>query len=1151
MKKSNKTSKSRKREQSSLSRVLASSKYASKVHKYFFEKLEPFEIRASVPRLVRHQHFKRAILLTRERIADRYLSQTPDASIKKNLSWCLGVLEVHKEQVSYYLEKEKSVEACLLKGDVVGALESLDSIDDKCGLSMWSIGIRGSLLSYAGRQSDKQDFLQEIFKEAGDNRFFKNITTLISNRFEAGDILSAESDFSEQKIKRTYSGSILHFLMYKLLPMSVDFKYNFEEILNFEKNTTAIDIYICVVDAVIYSAAKRSDDLDDKECASLLAALLKMFDGSVLRGLGGYYGLDVEWTVDELDYRLLDSYTCGNYEAVAALAEVPHLLQRFTNFSLVARSACRSPVQAPGLIGELLTWTSSVVSKDENYADATTKLSAMVHAFATLPWFRNLHFLNVRETKHITSSADKAIEAVSVVISEVNSPAKITYFQGGVREKYRNALSENVGDSPVFNLFNFMLDSSATEGCLPPALDYARKEKYLAIKALKNREYKCAIRKLQVLMSSKDRLISNDACKLIIPAYLSVGDIEAAITTYVDVVSVNPSLLNGMNSSSVSKACESITAGNKSISVPVALSLHSRFVDDEFNAALKYSFERFVVNNGCSNPVELFDTCVSESPYFNYFMEYVCTPEVMKLYLFFNTVKEIEACRIEICKRLIERSCSIESMRFEVKERTRKLVILDATKHVENSRIYSDTSGFVTSNDFRQLYERYLKLRLNDYSSTNDEVYLSHFLETMKGGEDIILNAHVIHVQDLALNEKNLAFLKLIKLIRDDFAFGPKGFSGYLGTRIKHGHFPTTLRKCAADEGLISPKTSTTGSYKKNKYWIDQYGFLPPASQVDFDKVLADFSSRFDELINSANDDWLKIKIIDQDLAGFRKEMLEDEAKFNYSISYFESYILQSRLSDTSSYNDFVKLITEWLWARTENNLSRVRSKIADYLREKLYRLLDQLESESLAVVKDQNRLAIFNDSVGRARAKLTSSIDTIISWFSRSQGLSVDHFDSDIAVEIARLSAGAEINYKDTTGVQFQGGVLTYMVDILYVLLDNCVTKSNLSKEALMVNGSLRKENDTAVLVVENNCFPVSDFLQANANLNFYRENYGKEQVMIKASQGVGKTGVFKIWKALSKDLDLDHSIEFGYSSPTSFRVTLNINNISKVIHS
>lgn len=1151
MKKSNKTSKPRKREQSSLSRVLASSKYGLNVQKYFFERLEPFEIRASVPKLVRHQHFKRAILLTRERISDRYLPQTPDAAIKKNLSWCLGVLEVHKEEVSYYLGQEKIVEACLLKGDVGGALESLDSIDDRCGLSMWSIGMRGSLLSYAGRQSDKQDFLQEIFKEAGDNRFFKSITTLIANRYEAGDILSAESDFSEQKIKRTYSGSVLHFLMYKLLPMSVDFKYSFEEILNLEKNTTPVDIFICVVDAVIYSAAKRSDDLDDKDCAFVLAALLKMFDSPVLKGLGGYYGVDAEWTVDELDYQLLDSYTCGDYQAVAALAEVPHLLQRFTNFSLVARSACRYPVEVPGLIGNLLTWTSSVVSKDEHYADATSKLSAMVHAFATLPWFRNLHFLNVRETKHITSSADKAIESVSVVISEVNSPAKITHFQGAVREEYRNALSKDVGDSPVFNLFNFMLDASATESCLPPSLDYARKEKYLAIKALKSGEYKSAIEKLQTLMNSKDRLISNDACKLIIPAYLSMGDIDAAITTYVDVAYVNPNLLNGMDSSSVCKACESITTENKSISVPVALSFHSRFVDDEFNAALKYSFERFVVNNGCNNPVELFDTSVSESPYFNYFMEYVCTPEVMKLYLFFNTVKEIEACRIEICKRLIERGWSVESMRFEVKERTRKLVILDATKHVENSRIYSDTSGFATSNEFRQLYERYSKLRLNDYSATNDEAYLSRFLETMKGDEDIILNAHVIHVQDLALNEKNLAFLKLIKLIRDDFAFGPKGLSGYLGTRIKHGHFPTTLRKCAADEGLMSPKTSTTGSYKKNKYWVDQYDFLSPASQGDFDKVLADFSSKFDGLINGANNDWLKIKIIDQDLAGFRKEMLEDEAKFNYSISYFESYILQSRLSDTSSYNDFVKLVTEWLWARTENNLSRVRSKIADHLREKLYRLLDQLESESLAVVKDQNRLAVFNDSVGRARAKLTSSIDTIISWFSRSQGLSVDHFDSDIAVEIARLSAGAEINYKDTTGVQFQGGVLTYMVDILYVLLDNCVTKSNLSKEALMINGSLRKENDTAILIVENNCYPVSDLLQANANLSFYRENYGKEQVMIKASQGVGKTGVFKIWKALSKDLDLDHSIEFGYSSPTSFRVTLSINNISKVIHS
>lgn len=1142
--------KTKKKEQSGLSRVLASSRHGETVRRNFFSKLEPREIRDSVSKISKHHHFISSIQLAKTNFSDAYVRLTPDADLGKNIAWCLALLEIHAADIQQFLIREQEIEWCLLNDDTEQSIKLLDQIDAICGISLWSIGLRGSILSHSGRHAEKQEFLQRLNQASGANSFFKCIAALTANKYEAGDILSVESDFSEQKIKRTYTGNLLHFLMYKLLPLSAEFKYDFKRIINYEKNSTAIDILKCLQDYVVFHLAGAASDGKDEYCLQIIRSLSKKFKTPTTQAIAGYYGLEQEWKFIPKEYELLDFYTRGEYQEFNEALKETQLLNKFSIFHLAAQSICRHSFEVNGLLGKLLTWTSNLFVKSDELESSSSSLAHMVSGFGMLPWFRALHLLHLKETKYISTDSDRNIENAYVIVSDLNSPIKAKIFPENLKFNYLKIQDEAIKGSCTINLFKYLESNDSNNDDLLKEVDGARKEKYLALKEMKRGSFDSAITRLSDLIASQDKLIAFDACKLITQAYLLKGNIEAAITTFVVSTIKNPRLLGGINTAAICQACEIAAAQSNSIFVPIAISLHTRYVNDNFSAALKYSFECFLINNNLQNPIELFSCNQFNEEHINYFMEHVCTPEVMKLYLYFDTVKEIDACRIEICKKLIERGHSIEAMRYEVKERTRRLVIHDATKHVENSRIYSDTSSFPTSSDFKQLFDRYAKLRLNDYSEAADEQTLLDFYHAIKnvGETDIMESAHAIHVQDLVLNEKNLAFMKLLKLIRDEFTFGPKGLSGYLSTRIKHGHFPTTLRKCAADEGLISPKVTATGSYKKNSYWLERFDFLQEGKLTELDKAFSDFSSKFDELINNANDKWLKTKIIDQDLAGVRLEMLEDEAAFNYSISYFESFILQNRLSNTLNYSEFIKNIIEWLWTRTEYNLGRVREKIAAHIRENAFRLLDQLESDVLGVIKDHNRIAIFNDSVGRARAKLTSSIETIIGWFSRSQGLTVAQFDSDIALEIARLSAGAEINYKDSTGLQFQGRTLTYFVDILYVLLDNCVTKSNLAKDSIMIQGSLRKYEDSIALIIENNCAPIIDVLQQNANLSFYRNHYGNEAYMIKASQGMGGTGLFKIWKALSKDLDLDHTIEFGYSSPTSFKVELIINQISKV---
>jgi hypothetical protein len=240
------------------------------------------------------------------------------------------------------------------------------------------------------------------------------------------------------------------------------------------------------------------------------------------------------------------------------------------------------------------------------------------------------------------------------------------------------------------------------------------------------------------------------------------------------------------------------------------------------------------------------------------------------------------------------------------------------------------------------------------------------------------------------------------------------------------------------------------------------------------------------------------------------------------------------------------------LWRRTESNLAYVRERIDEALRKRFTKLLDQLEKSVFAIAGSSEGLAEFSDAVATSRRKVTASLDLITGWFNRSQGISVPLFDSDVVISIAKWSAGAHVDHEDLTGLQFRGDTLSYFVDALYVLLENCVTKSNLTKEQLLISTSFTVLDDNLYIAVTNNCLPVDSLDESNEQLSFYRDSYGQEEFAIKAAQGEGGSGFFKVWKSLAKDLDLEHSIEFGYLKRDEFKVVIGIpaSQIARVLY-
>lgn len=1146
----------KRKEQTSLSKVLSSSSKRNVVLNQFFGKLTHHEIRLAVSSLVSHRHFKEAISAHKNHFKFIYSKMTPESSLIKNICWCIGLIETHKEIIDVFLEKENEILSRFFDGDFDECLNIIDNLESHCGFSLWAIGLKGSLLSLLDQTEKKRSLSLEINQESSSNNFLKTTANLLANRYDDNSTLPAFNNFAEQKIRRSFSDGLLHFLMYKIVPINYQFPYDFNHILNREKNTTVIDIFNSLLDMVRLSIIKNNTASYYRESELVISSLYKLFPTKKIESLANAFCIETPFEFIENEIKIIDEYTAGNYLSVCKTFEKDtRLALKFSLFEIWVKSACRTKKFPDTFLGELVSLTTSIILKDNNYDSALNRIYLLCQAFNTISWFKEFEIFITRETKFISKDVNDRLDKASALISDLNSPLRFEKLPKKVSIEYAKILKAQFPNSNSVKLFLGDIDiDEHLDGALD--IEVNRRKRYKALNLIRVGEQHKAIDILNELSLSDDVIVKNEAYFYLVSTYISMSEIELALSAYVNIVMSNFNLLDAFDSEALCESAKDIIKDSTEITISIALSLHSINFNNEYDAALKFAFEKFLTNNGYESPLDLFNNKLGiDENQLYYFLEYVCIPENMKLYFYFDTTKEIEECRIEICKKLIEKGHSQEKLVFEVKERTKHQVILNAVKQVDNSRIHADISNLINSTNIRQLYESFSHLRAKNYLNSEDEIQFEDLLsslEDLKKQNAFEQSLSMVHVQDIVLNEKNAIFMRLVKLVRDEFTFGVKGLNGHLSTRIRHGHLPNALKKCFSEQSLVSPKVSATGSFKRNEFWLSKFNHLSDSKLNLLDKDFSDFSSKLFDLINEINDKWLQVVVYDQDIAGLDGGELKKIALFNYSTTYIESYYLQKSISLGSDYGDFIKQVTAWLWRKTECNLENIRNEINLNLRTRLIKLLDGLEKAVFSQVGDSLGLAEFNESMATSRRKINTVLDLIIGWFHRSKGLSIPCFDSETVISITEWSAGARVDNIDNTGYHYQGWALTYFVDAMYVLLDNSVAKSNLEKNELNIHTSWNMINDELVIKTINNCAPINSLIDCNNALDFYRNSYGQEEYSIKAAQGEGNSGFFKVWKSLYKDLEIEHSIWFGYTSLSEFSVIITIpySQLEKVLY-
>lgn len=1141
----------RKKPQSKISKILSSSQTKKDAKRRYFLELSASEIRSNFSEVSTHRFFKSAINLTiNKKPRDLYFPQTPSTNLEKNISWCLGLIEFHQEIIQSALNQESTIKSLILSESYSEALNILNDIDMACGISVWSISLRSAIESRIESVNDENSTINKILDDVKDNGV-NYILEYSTNRFNEEDIFFVSTRTLHKEIETSAQPIISDFLLYRLFSINIDKKYDFEKIFNFEKNSSILDIFFLLINFVSYAQSPQYNSLFKYNLIhKIVRELSSKFNYPTVYGLATYLGIKKSWEFNKKDLHIIDLYTEGKYQNVCELANNNGLYSYdFSVVELIIKANIRSnnlisPMHHPKIVKHI----QNVLLKNEQYDSSLESLAFISHSFRSLRWFRQLLLLVERESAFLPRKKIKYFEGQILIRSEVYSPKLIEIVSNENKEKYLKDIKQASPDSPSVLMYECLLNKNPKLTELALSIDSLRFKKYTADSLLNNGNAQSAIDILYELKLSNDSIISIEASRLLVEALTDQNIIFDAISNVVEMALSRMELLSIFDTHKILAFAAPLIKSSKLINIPIAYSLHSRFSNSEYDPNLKYSFESFLNKNNYTFPNELFG---KEEKFgvkkLHYFLKWICTPEIMSLYFKLPTPKDIEDCRLQICNYLMDQGDLSESIQNEVKEINKLRVIKHASKKVENSRIYVDTSIYFgrSSQQYRALFEHFLDLKEEEEAISSDDAIFKNLLDTLKFAKEIKdrmlwKGLSSIYLPKIKLSSKNSTFISLAKILSAEFTHGDRGLNNHLSTRIRHGVLPTALRKPLLDEGLYIPNNLKLEKFRHNPKWHSPGASLSGNNVEKVWKALNSFSKAYEALVSEINDVWLQIYTIEAAANKLSAEQTEN-GLFDYSISSLECYALQKELPLSPSYDDFIRVIIKWLWDKTDYALEMVQTKLKDSAKTQAYLLFDELTKTILESNNNDRGISEFYNSIGRAKASFTGQLDIICTWFTHVDIDDNERYDLETCLDIAKNSLNVTVTTNNKIECTLSERSLTYMVDVFFILFENAISKSKKEKFQLDLNVKIYKKNENdLILEVTNNCLLEKSIDEHNAELNFYKEAYGNESLIKNKLQEEGGSGFFKIWKILAKDLEIEHEIQMHFTEDNKFFIKL-----------
>ncbi|PFF22489.1 hypothetical protein CN324_05250 [Bacillus anthracis] len=1059
----------------------------------------------------------------------------PASDLQKELIWTSNIIARFATSINRFNDLREKYLKELLFSRYEQANLILDSIEEEFGVSFWLIENRISLLQISDGLEKQKEFTQNIIENEKANITIRFITRFLS--------IKAEKNVAPQKynkeIKATfseldespYNDPYLYYLKFKINLSEVE-RFDYREILQIENELSIIDRYLTFIEVLLNLKVTNELDLNEHTIKQLSENLEGINDESLRNFWILEYGVIKNSFVEERKelIKVYDAYSLGEYSLTIKLAEEilcskPYTIELYEVYvkSLIANKQ-ESKFQDVFLSKILRNleeiYTDNSIS-EENYID----LIKTSYMFSRDVWAKKLRGLAINSYYGLNKSQLNIYSIIAGSVSPLIKPKllKLIYKEKAQEVIDRYLQVEN--SSPTLYLQKFYINNKLQE-IINMELPTGRKNKYLADLYFENNEYETAIELYKSVLEDDLGFNRLEVLAGIISSLISIREIEQALDLLVNNYFKNQNIIYKVDLLEVINNLELKRINSKNINIPILYSLYNTYISDDKEGARNDSYEDFLDSWGISNPSQL-NIRDFENEKLIYFLRNICTPGIMATSISFDSQSEVETERLRICRKLSEIDPeNIDIYSDEIKTITQKQMVRKGIREIENSKIYVDVEGIKVSLE-KNLKENFIRYKSFGFGNKNvnpNYILIDKEINLMLPGD-----------------EKWNLFSNMVLEIRDSFVSSKEyGLDGYLSVGIRHGTLSGQLRGKIENEHLITQIDSVEQKYHDNNYWVERVGITKPELIGYLIKSLNDFSQSIDNLINVLKNELIQINI---------DNSKNENALFDYIITTSDLEYLDTLIREDTEYNEFVDIIIEYLWRRTDGNLSEINYYLKNHFKTEMNICFEKLQFD-LDNLKDQVDIADLSNVIVRMKTEMQYEVDKISSWFSRRDPSEQSDYEIGLPIEIGLEMAnniyknikGYEITKKDIEVIPLKGKTFRGFVDVSFIIFENIFKHSGILEQQ-QIEISCYLENEKLIFNCINKISESIEIEALNKLMNEKKEKL-KDRNVLEMVNKEGGSGFYKIHKIISIDLKCDIDMEFTYLDDFRFSITLIISN-------
>lgn len=1113
----------------------------------YFEKMSPKEVYDNFDKVHHNLDFRHVVGLSKARKKSDFYSKSIDVNnANSSFSWLIALLNKKKDEVRYFLDKDKELTSEILKSNWSQAIVVIDEVSKKLGTSLAFEKLRIAVFDELNEPVD--DIVSE---------FNNGLVKLVLKK---AIVCSKDNELFEFEVKRTkqeimkssYDWKLKSLLLYHLFPHENGDDVDYEGVVFYERESSLIDI-VLMFDSILCQEFNRIYDADETEFRDEINKFLKRLSpdypspyvSNLKRIL--QQNVDSEMFSSEFNIDLLDLFYEGKFEELLRIVNDTDLYTApFYIFELIVRAgALTGSGELDGLLSVIAEKMEDVINRNSKYDSSKLWLKSLSYKYRSIKWFKELGYFLSKEGEFAKAKLRECSLKKILLGTEEEVPEKASLYFKEDKEKYFSDIRHLYQSSSSLSYFELLespgkrkLESNKIKGF---SKGYSEG---LGSLSVGDKKTAMVIFRELAFTTSGYRALESEWC--LIKILLEMKSYEKAISVFLKRFFENKDSASYFDLSFIVNSIGDAYKHSGNIDFPIILSIYSEVIDDEYDAQLSYSFELFLEYNDYRSPVELFK---SENVYgtekLHYFLEFVSSRDVLTSYIEFESTAEVDGCRVEICRYLIGKGVESTPLSAESKELEQKKLLRRVSDQVNSSRIYVDTGVFLgrESIQFRSLFSRYSDfLKENGGRSENEvtfeEAYEICILAEAQGGKSRWANFANIELPHDRLPQRLTLFYSLLTLFREFYVNGDKGLNNYLSTRIRHGVLPTALREPFLSEGLYIAGEKEYQMLEESDPIQRLLGYFCSNSRVYVFNIIKKFSKSYEETIDLINNEYLQVDTLS--VQNYTATDRKNNRLFNYYFTDTETYAIDRELSISPTYEEAVKVIVSWLKRRTEFNLNKVKDAIRNEMTGTVQLMIDELKA-SLGDVEDSRAIYDLCNAVERARGELDKKVDEVIYWFNFNELEGEIECGLKDAITIARNSLGvnASVDFHGLN-VSINSRNIASYVDVFSILFENALSKSGLAKNQISLSVNLIPVKDNRLeLTVSNYC---SDIVIDRLDVSFYKEAYGDEDLAREVVQSEGGTGFFKIWKLIEKDLGIRHEIDIGICDKRFYvKITLN----------